>query len=212
MISRTTDISVPLGECERDAHVNDSGPTRPGPEVAAPVDGEVEFADAAQLVDDGPGEDDDVDPSVSAHATAHPHPVVTAAPTPKTTANPPNPTHIRRWTHYLFVRPAVVSFTAFVKKFSHKLYGFGAISSEFADAPGIPDVSGRRVEMGRGPVIVGVSATPTGRAGSGRTRPLLLFEPLSTAAILAQPQTPDGETHIAGAPSRSRLTDGSPGL
>ena len=28
---------------------------RPGPEVAAPVDGEVEFADAAQLVDHGPG-------------------------------------------------------------------------------------------------------------------------------------------------------------
>ena len=78
------------GKCERDAPVNDLGTdTAPVPEVAAPVDGEVESADAAQLIDDGPGEDDDVDPGVSAHATAHPHRVVTCGPTPKATANPP---------------------------------------------------------------------------------------------------------------------------
>lgn len=43
--------------------------------------------DAESVADDSTL--DDVDSGGSAHATAHPNPVTTAAPTPKATANPP---------------------------------------------------------------------------------------------------------------------------
>jgi hypothetical protein len=66
----------------------DGRDTAPVLEVAARSDGEVESDDAADLVDRESGEDD-VDPGVSADATPDPNPVMTAAPTPKATANPP---------------------------------------------------------------------------------------------------------------------------
>ena len=55
-----------------------------------------EFAAGCSEVESVAGEStlDDVDSDGSAHATPHPHPVMTALPTPKATANPQTrPTH-----------------------------------------------------------------------------------------------------------------------
>ena len=69
------------------------------PEGVASFDEERDPGDAVDLVDDASEEEDGdvLDPDVSADATPHPYPVITAAPTPKATASPPTRPTYAAW-------------------------------------------------------------------------------------------------------------------